>query len=187
MKIELLGAIVTASGLIFFTISLAIIVLGKKVGDGTSEQQKITIGKYVEINTNSVLTLVLITACFSLAPIAFTYWKPQLANYVDKNEISKEYLPIKDLSVMIYGVVVLDDGNWADDVKIQVIRQLDGIQDTTYEKTGQQGEFKINIIQSKPRERYSIIWSKEGYVPQKFYFGFNEIPFPLKLSREGGN
>ena len=82
MKVEFLGIIITIAGLIFCAISLAIIILGKKVGE--RGQQKISISKYVELNTNSVLTLVIITAFIALAPIALTYWKPNLTNYIDK-------------------------------------------------------------------------------------------------------
>jgi hypothetical protein len=187
MKIELLGFLITMAGLVFFTISLVIIILGKKVGDNTTQQQLIKVGKYVEINANSVIALLLITGSISLAPIAFTYWKPQLSNYVDKNEIDKEYFPLKDLSIIIYGAAVLENGKWADNVKIEVIRRLGEKVDTLVDKTGQQGEFFIDLKQTKPKEKYTIIWSKEGYVQQKLNFGFNEIPFPLRLSREGGN
>ncbi len=185
MKVELMGVIITIAGLIFFTVSLAIIILGKKVGD--KGQQKISISKYVEVNTNSVLTLVLITACIALAPIALTYWKPDLSNYVDKNEVAKSYLALKDLSITIYGIVIYDDGRWANDVKVELIRNYENSADTITERTGQQGNYTIEIQQAKPKEKYTIIWYKDGYAQQKLNFGFNQIPYPLKLTKEGGN
>ena len=185
MKVEFLGIIITIAGLIFCAISLAIIILGKKVGE--RGQQKISISKYVELNTNSVLTLVIITAFIALAPIALTYWKPNLTNYIDKNEVDRDYLALKDLTITIYGIVIYDDGRWASDVKVELIRSYNNWADTLTERTGQQGNYTIEILQAKPKEKYTIIWYKDGYAQQNLNFGFNQIPYPLKLSRERSN
>jgi hypothetical protein len=187
MRVDLLSTIITVAGLIFFTISLAIILLGKRVGEKDSGQQTIKVGKYIELSTNSVLTLVLITACFSIAPLAFTYWKPELSNYIPKDELSRSYLAIKDLSVIIHGAVVLEDGRFADNVKITVIRSYKQSADTLGYQTGEQGDFYIELEQPKPKETYTITWARPGYAKKTLRFGFNEIPFPLILNKEGGN
>lgn len=187
MKITLISTIITVAGLIFTVFSLLIVFLGKKVGEKEKGPQKIKIGKYVEVNTNSVIMLVLIMVFLSIAPLGFTYWKPELSNYIEKSEVEKKFMPLKDLSLQIYGAVVLDDGSWAKNVKIEVIRDYKHKADTLVERTGEQGEFFIELNQAKPEERYSIIWSLKGYSSKKLSFGFNNYPFPLKLSKIGEN
>lgn len=187
MKVNLLSTIITLSGLIFTILSLALIFLGKKVGEKDDKQQRIKVGKYVEVNTNSVITLILIMACFSITPLILAYWKPDLTNYVEKNDLSENYMPLEDLSILIYGAVVLEDGSWADNVKMEIIRNYQQKVDTLIERTGEQGEFLIELQQTKPMEKYTIIWSKDGYAQKKLKFGFNEYPFPLKLSKNGEN
>lgn len=185
MKVELLGIIITIAGLIFFTISLAIIILGKKVGE--KGQQKISVSKYIEVNTNSVLTLVLITACIALAPIALTYWKPDLSNYIDKNEIDKNYLALKDLTIEVYGSVKYDNGKWAKDVKIELIRNYNNFSDTLDQRTGEQGNYFIEISKAKPKENYTIIFDQSGYAQQKLNFGFNRIAQSFTLTKGRSN
>ena len=174
MKIELLNLLVTIAGLCFFMVSLAIILLGKRVGEKNSGQQKIKVGKYIEVGTNSVLALVLITAAFAITPLAFTYWKPELT--------AKEYT-----IVLIYGYVILEDGTPADDVAIRIIRTYKEDSDTLKTKTGRQGNFSIPIEDAKPREKYEIVCVKPGYNETTLSFGFNEIPFPVILRKDGDN
>lgn len=174
MRVEFLNIIVTVSGLIFFTISMAIILLGKKVGEKGGLRQKIKVGKYIEVGTNSVLTLVLITAAFSIAPLALTYWKPEIT--------SREYSV-----VLVHGYVILEDGSPAENVNINIIRTYKKKLDTLKTKSGRQGNFMIPIENAKPKERYEIVWSMEGYTDSRVSFGFNQIPFPIRLERGGDN
>jgi hypothetical protein len=180
VRIDLLGTIVTISGLIFFTVSLAIIILGKKVGDGARGVQKIRLGHSLEVAANSVLTLVLITACFSLATLALTYWKPDLSEYVEKKEVDKNYLALKDVSITILGSVVLEGGGTANDAKIEIRHGSSIITDS---ETDEQGFFSIVLSPAKPNEDYTIIWSKKGYAKKKLRFGLNQIVYPVTLAR----
>lgn len=187
MKVTLLNTIVTLSGIFFFTVSLAVVVLGKKVGGKQSGSQKIKVGNYVEVNTNSVLTLVLITACFAITPLALTYWKPELTDYVAKSELPGKYLSIDDLSIDVYGAAVLEDGRFANNVDIEIIRTSRGYADTLKTTTGEQGDFLIKLSKAKPDEEYAISWAKPGYVRKNLRFRFNAYPYPITLTRQGGN
>lgn len=186
MKVTILSAIVTIAGIIFLVLCLAIIFLGKKVGEQNGGRQKIKVGN-IEVNTNSVITLVLIAACIIIAPLGFAYWKPQLSDYVAKEEISEKYLSLKDLSVVIHGAVILEDGQFADRVNIEIVRQYKDTADTLRDMSGEQGDFYVELENAKPKEKYSITWTKPGYARKTLRFGFNEIPFPIVLSKQGGN
>jgi len=97
MSIDILSAIITLSGIVFISVSLVIVFLGKKVGEEGSPQQKIRVGRYIEFSTNSIITLILIATCFSIAPLALSYWKPDLSNCIDKNELDVANQEIKFL------------------------------------------------------------------------------------------
>jgi len=183
MKVSLLGAIITISGVIFFASNLAIIILGKKVGEGG--QQKVKIGSYVDLSTNSVLLLILITAIYALTPTFLTYWNPRLDDYIHEDDLDKKYLPLEDLSLSIRGTVVLQGGEWAKDVNVRVIRTLGESETTVEEKTGQQGDFQIDLLNAKPKERYVLTLSKKGYSKKTLRFGFLEINSNYRLSKEG--
>ncbi len=175
MKIALLNLLVTIAGLVFFTTSLAIILLGKRVGEKDSGQQKIKVGKYIEVDANSIITLVLITAFLSIAPLAFTYWKPELT--------AKEYT-----IVIVYGYVILDNGTPAADVEIVIIRTYKEESDTMKtKKTSEQGNFSIPIENAKPGEKYEIVCMKPGYNKKTLNFGFNDMPFAVTLRLDEGN
>ena len=61
MKIDALSTIITFSGLIFIILSLVIVFLGKKVGEKENGQQKIKVGKYIEVKgMGSSLRLTLV-------------------------------------------------------------------------------------------------------------------------------
>ena len=174
MKVEALTMLVTIFGLISFMISMFIIFFGKRVGEKSGGLQRIKVGKYVEIGTNSVLMLVLITATFSIAPLALTYLKPEIT--------AKEYS-----MVLVHGYVVLDDGSPANNVDINVIRLYKQAADTVKIKSGLQGNFMIPLENAKPKEQYEITWSKKGYSDERVSFGFNQIPFPIRLEKGGDN
>ncbi len=186
MRVDLLGAIITIAGIIFFLFSLALIFLGKKIGGDDKTPQKVKVGKYVEISTNAVLMLVLITACFAMAPLALTFWKPDLSNYVHKSDLAKNYLAIDDLSMIVHGVVLDQEKRFADSVDIVVIRGEAQQSDTLHDMTDEQGMFYIELHEARPMEKYSIIWQKPGYSERRVSFRFNEIAYPLVLEKEGG-
>lgn len=180
MNINTLSVIVTISGIIFFAISLAIIILGKKVGDSNNPQYiKL---KGIEIKTNSVVTLLIITAVISLTPIGLSYWKPGLDDYVSRKTIETDYIPLEGLSLTIRGNVI-DERGWADDVKIKVSRSLGEISSVTDSETDQMGFFVIDLANVKPKERYELYLKKEGYDDILFKFGFLEINTQYKLSK----
>lgn len=170
MKIESLSLLITIIGLISFLISLMIIILGKKVGE--RGRQQIKISNYIEIGANSVLMLVMITATFAIAPLAFTYWKPE----VTADEYSK---------ILINGYVNDENGIPADNVKINIVRNYKERFDTISKMSSSQGSFIMTIDNAKPSEQYEIICSKSGYNISRISFGFNIISFPITLKKEG--
>ena len=185
MPIDVLGVTISFAGLIFFGITLAIIILGKKVGDEKAGPQRISVGKYVELRTNAVLTLAMITLVPAVGPLALKTWKPDLTNYVTRDEVSRLYLPIKDLSLTIHGSVLLETKDFAANVGIEVVRTTPDTMYTQRYETDEQGQFYIELNGVRPKEHYDITWTKSGYGKKRLKFGFNEIPFPLVLSREG--
>lgn len=187
MKIDTLNIIVTIAGLLFVAVSLAIIILGKKVGGNQSQPQKIKIGGNIEVNTNSVLTLTIITACIAIAPLALTYWKPELSEHIHKDDVAKDYLSLKDLSIDVYGAAVVENGQFASNVDIEVVRSYMGSLDTIRTQTGEQGDFLLKLMHAKPEEEYRISWAKPGYVRKNLRFRFNAYPYPITLTKEGGS
>lgn len=185
MRIDFLGATISIAGLVFFAIALAIIILGKKVGGDRAGPQRITVGKYVDIRTNSVLTLAIITLVPAIGPLVLKTLKPDLSNYVPRDEIRRSYLALNDLSLIIHGGVLLDTREFADNVQIDVVRKTGDSTSTQHYQTDQQGQFYIELNSVRPKERYDIVLSKPGYAKKTLCFGFNEIPFALVLSREG--
>lgn len=186
MRVDSLGVIITIAGTFFFLIGLGLIFLGKKVGGDDKTPQKVKIGKYIDINTNSVLMLMLIMAAFILGPLGLTYWKPDLSNYVHKSDIEKHYMAIDDLSLVVHGVVLDPEGRYADSVGIVVVRGENQHFDTLHDMTDEQGMFYIELHEAKPMEEYLITWQKPGYSERRLRFRFNEIPYPLRLEKEGG-
>jgi hypothetical protein len=182
MRLDTLGTVVSLAGIVFFAAALVIVVLGKKVGDGTGPQ-RIKVGKFVDLETNSVLTLCLIALVPAIAPLALNYWKPDLKYYVAPDDLSRSYLALKDLSVSIYGSVLLEGGGFADDVGITIVRTGPTRVDTLHTETDQQGQFLIQLDRARPKEHYIVTWRKAGYAPKTLRFGFNEIPFPLVLTK----
>jgi hypothetical protein len=185
MRIDILGQIITFAGLASFGVALIIILLGKKVGSDRAGPQRITVGKYVELNTSSVITLTIITLVPVFGPLALAYWRPDLKDYVPREELAKSYLKIQDLSLIIHGAVLLDTGGFANDVQITAVRTRPGASDTLRDQTDEQGQFYIELEGARPKEHYDISWSKAGYTKKTLRFGFNELPFPLVLSRQG--
>ncbi len=184
MKLDQLQTIISFAGIAFFAVALLIILLGKKVG-AEGQPQRVVIGKYVDLRTNSVLMLAVITLLPACGPLALTYWKPDLRGYVAPDELSRSYLALKDLSLIVHGGVLIQNGGFADDVDITVARSTPGGRDTTlHYVTDEQGQFYIELLAPKPREQYAVTWSKAGYVKKTVRFGFNELPFPLVLQRE---
>jgi hypothetical protein len=116
-----------------------------------------------------------------------TYWKPDLDTYISREDLSKEYLRIDDLSIDVYGAAVLEDGQFARSVDIEVIRASTAHVDTIRSQTGEQGDFLIKLTKAKPDEEYRISWAKPGYVRKNLRFRFNAYPYPITLTREGGN
>lgn len=200
MSVSTISVIITIAGIIFFGISLAIIILGKKVGAGNTPQH-IKLGK-LEVNTNSVVTLLIITAVFALAPLGLSYWKPDLSNYVHqekvdsiyihrekieseyirKDVLESNYLPLNGLNMNIRGDVI-DEKGWANGVKIRITRSIGEDKTTTEAKTDQMGSFNIDLQNIRPRERYELNLKKEGYENVLFKFGFLEINARYKLSK----
>ena len=187
MKIGLLGAIITFSGIVFFALSMAIIVLGKKVGRDGTGPQIIKIGRRLEISTSSAIMLVLITACFAFAPYGLTYWKPDLSDYVHPTELLSGYLSLRDMSIEIVGTVGLANGSFADSVNIEVKRTLGDSVATHRYQTDFHGFFDFTLLGVRPEERYAISWEKAGYQKQHLKFDLHNIRLPLVLYREGGN
>ena len=181
MKVDILGVFITISGLIFFAISLTIIFLGKKVG-GEEEQQKIKIGKYVDLKTNSVLALIFITASFSLTPLVLTYYKPDLSNYISKKDLSEKYLPKDELKFQITGAMCFDNELPADDVKIDVMNSTG--EPVTVKIDQEPGYYDIVIDKINPEQDYTVTWSKEGYTEKNFRFRFNFIRSEINLNKK---
>jgi len=185
MKISALGLIISLAGVIFFSVCLLLVLLGKKVGERGA--QSVKVGEYVNVRTNSVLMLVIISAAVLLTPIALAYWKPDLSDYVHKSTLTADYLHIAELSVSVYGAVLLEGGIPANDVAIEVIRSYAESLDTLRTTSDEQGCFNIKLASPRPNERYRITWTKAGYGQRRLQFGFNEIPqtLVLKLGDEG--
>ncbi|MCD4732009.1 MAG: hypothetical protein K8R74_15490 [Bacteroidales bacterium] len=168
MKVEAISLLITIIGLIAFLISLMIIILGKKVGERGKQQIKVS--NYIEIGTNSVLMLVIITGTFALAPLALTYWKPDVT--------ADEYTKIH-----VNGFVNDEDGVPADNAKIYFVRNYKESFDTISMTASSQGSFHMVIENAKPSEQYEIICSKSGYNIFRVSFGFHIISFPITLKR----
>ena len=126
-----------------------------------------------------MLTLILISAFVLVVPFILPYWKPDLSEYIHKDDLAKEYLRLQDLTVAVYGSAVLEGGRFADSVDIEVIRTLDQSTDTLKTTADEQGAFNVKLKKAKPAEQYKITWRKPGYVPIRVNFGFNEIPQTL--------
>ena len=194
MKVDLLGTIITLSGLVFFAFSLAIIFFGKRVGESKGGLQKIKIAKYVEINTNSVLTLVIITACFSLAPLVIFTWKVDPAQYVSKDDLENSYILKKevdahyisraDLSLAVHGSLQFESGIPASQVKYTIARGESGSDVIKTDTTDIQGLFYINLDKPNPSEKYTITWEKDGYYSARRSFELNRYPIAQILRKE---
>ncbi len=180
MNVSTLSFIITIAGIVFFAISLSIIILGKKVGDGNTPQQ-IKLGG-LDLRTNSIITLLIITAVFSLAPLGLSYWKPDLSNYIHREELSTNYLSLSDLSLNIRGNVI-DETGWSNGVKIKVRRTLGEVSKTIEDKTDQMGSFNIDLQNVRPKERYELNLKKDGYEDVLLRFGFLEVITQHKLSK----
>lgn len=183
MCVDILGVIITISGIIFFAISIAIIFFGKKVGV-EGGQQNIRIGKYVDLQTNSVLALTIITASFSITPLILTYYKPNLAEYISKEELSENYLSKNDLRFEITGAVFSNDQVLIDDVDINV-KNLNN-DPVSVKKIQEIGYYNIEIDDVKPDQEYLITWSKDGYLDKNFRFRFNFIRSAIYLNKKTG-
>ncbi len=183
MKVDLLSVIITIAGLFFLLFCFLLIIFGKKVSDDGKSMQKIKIKDMVEVSTNSLLMLILFMVLLAIAPLFFKYWKPDLGNYLSKEDVTRDYISRADLSLEIYGSVMLDDHDFGDNVSIQVIRRRTDINDTIRYETGQMGDFLVKIPEISPEEKYTVIWSKQGYNSRKLILGFNQIPYPLVLNK----
>ena len=172
MYINTLSVIVTISGILFFAVGLIIIILGKKVGEGNNPQYiKL---RNTEIRTNSVITLLIITAVIALGPLSLSYMRPDIENYIGKNKLNKDYIALKDLILTIRGNVI-DEGGFANKVKIKINRTLGNSSIVETSDTDQMGFFAIDLLNVKPRERYELHLQKEGYKDIRYRFGFLEI------------
>ena len=186
MRVDLLSTIITLSGIVFFAVSLAIIVLGKKVGEKGGESQKIKVGKYVELSTNSVLSLVIITALFSLTPLILKYSSIKLDDYIPLSELKKNYIAIKDLSLYVHGSVTYEDKTIADNVKIKFKRKHGGVEEEKSYETDIQGAYGIPLENIKPDEEFEFVVSKDGYkaLPRRFSYNNFQIHEILFKNRD---
>lgn len=185
MKIELLGTIITFAGLACLAVSMAIILLGKKVGQDGSGPQKIKFSKYIEVNTNSVVSLVLITACFTIAPLVLTYLNPDMADGVDSKTLREKYLAIDDLTIDIVGPVTLENKEPAEDVSIRVERRRGDSTKVLTRDAGPGGYLDYTLDSVLLSDVYTIFWNNEGYPENKLTFRLNKIKFPRRLRKEG--
>jgi hypothetical protein len=173
MKVTSLMLIITLVGLVSFMISLLIIFLGKRVGEKGSGQQQIKISNYIQIGTNSVLMLVIITAAFAISPLALTYWKPDVT--AEAEEYSK---------ITLGGHVYDENEQPALSVDLFVIREYDGKMDTAAKlSTGRHGEFSVPLENCKPSERFWVVCYKPGDYIGREMFTFNYFNSSISIKR----
>ncbi len=198
MKLTLIGTIITFFGFILVSASILIIFLGKKVGGDSRQPQRIKIGKLIEARTNSVLTLVLICAIFTISPLLLAYWKPDLNNYIHMDDIEKQYMAYEDLSLSINGQAferkkVIEDGKEietdfpANNVDVILERKIgDRWDEIETETTDNQGSFSFSLPPPPVRlnEKYRISW-KKGNESGKETFRYSWKNYEIHLKQTG--
>lgn len=183
MKLDLISTMVAISGIIFVLISLAIILLGKKVGEGG--KQIIKIGNKVDISTNSAITLVLIFSVLVVVPLVLKYWKPDLSNYMHKTEVEDNYLYLDNLAILVYGPVLFENEQLADSVEIELVRHHHQSSDTTRYQLKDKGYYEISLMDASPDAEFTLVWKKPGYIKERFDFKFNRIRLTRTLRPVG--
>lgn len=180
MTISNLNVIITIAGIIFFAVALVIVILGKKVGEGNSPQMiKL---KNIELKTNSVITLLIITAAFALGPLALSYMYPDVENYVSREKLHKDYIPLDGLVLTIRGNVI-GESNAVNNVNVKVKRTIGSNITELTDSTDQMGFFAIDLDNVKPKERYELLLKKDGYQDIRYKFGFLEINANHRLKK----
>ena len=168
MRIDILSSIVSITGLVFVAFSLLIVFLGKKIDPKGSGQQRIKVGSYVEVSANAIITLIIIMACLSIAPIVLAYWRVDLNNYIHMDEVSQKYIPKKDLSLTVRGGVFHEDDRFADSVVITVKEEIgDSLISEKPYSTDEMGGFEIKLDNLDDQTKYVITWGKRMGMQKK--------------------
>lgn len=176
MDITLLCYVVTGCGLVFLALSLLLYAFGTKSRSVHNEPERVKIGKYVDLKTSSVFSVILLTAVLSALPLVLIYLKPDLVR------------PSTDYELAVHGGATLEDGGFAEAVDIMVVRISNRKAiDTLRSQTDEQGQFYVKIPHAKPDEEYRISWEKAGYATQNRLVHFNAYPCVITLTKGGDN
>jgi len=163
------------------------------------QPQKIRIGERLEVKTNSVIMVVIICALFTLSPLGLAYWKPDLKNYKHMDEIEKDYISYKDLSLSIIGQVYerkivienqreIEKNEYADSDDIILEQKIDDDwQVIKTETTDRQGSFNFLLPPPPVRlnDKYRITWKKIGFKHGKETFLYSWKNCEIHLKKEG--
>ena len=169
---ETIRLVLTIAGLVFMCFTLAIIFLGKRVGDAQGKNQIIRFANF-QVETNAALTLFIISAAFTLLPFALPFIRPEV--------------PLEYGDFVIGGVVELEDGAPPQGVLVTVVRLRSGVEEPLPPTVvDEAGLFLVTVPEAQPQERFRITLSKSGYIEKSLDVGLDRVTAPFRLSRIDG-
>jgi len=171
----ILSYIITFLGVFLCAFSSVFIYLGRPIA-GDSDKPQILRYKGLEVRTNSIIALLLVSAVVAVLPLSLLYLKPP-THAVTIQE------PTKPISLKLYIIGRVDD---------ESSRALSGAKVTLFNVDGKSeikpvendGSFDFPAVTLNEGQTIKLKTEKDGYRPQHLILGVSSVNYPLVLARD---
>lgn len=175
----ILSYAVTVLGFLLCCFSILFVLTGKRIAGDRGEPQILKY-KDLEFRTNSVLTLLIISAIVAVLPLGFLSFRPVTVP-------SQIIAPAEqERSIYISGYVFDESQHALDQAKVSLFSVAeDGKEEKVSERlVGSDGAFDF----SQPlddKHRLKLVTQKTGYRNQTLIMGVRDVTYPPLLVKEG--
>lgn len=184
---QLLSLIVTALGIVLCIFSMIFIFLGKKI-QGAPGQQQISF-KGLEMKTNAVIILVIVSVVIASLPLYFQY-DLHLRQYpIEIENLKKQLDDTKKASSDFNVQGIFTDGTSRQPLtgaRIRVVRKSEypPVYIATLGPTDDQGTLTQTLKLEGTRDQLSLTAEKENYYTQEILISAGGVIFPANLIKK---
>lgn len=179
----ILSYIITFLGLSLCGFSTVFIYLGRKIS-GDSGEPQILKYKGVEVRTNAVITLLLVSVVVAVLPLGLLYFKPLPAGEKTEDPPKKAAR-----TLWIIGRVEDESGAVVREamVKLSHVEPSSGPDVKSEVRIiGGDGQFDFPAVAIDEEQGIRLTTEKEGYKSQTLILGVGQVNYPLVLARDSG-
>ena len=179
----IISYIVTFLGLSLCVFSTVFIYLGRRIS-GDSGEPQILKYKGVEVRTNSIVTLLLVSVVVAVLPLALFHFKPLPAEYPPEGPSKK------GLNLWIMGRVEDELGAAVREAKVTLSHVepksgTSGLDDKPVVRTIKaDGAFDFPAVPIDDEQGIRLTTEKEGYKSQTLILGVSQVNYSLVLARD---